>query len=166
MSDRVPDGMKDEQWTNHGDVNPIPHGGCFLRWENGQWQIVRTRNGSELPDEVCPDDESWVEELWAEPQDVFKNGDYTQGFSEEMMTEFDKFSRIPFDPEAINDPIEGHTTAEAMEYRDKHGDLKWILGSLAVYHEFGRSRFDRTVSNDEYWNELEDMFGITEESNE
>jgi hypothetical protein len=59
-----------ETWANYWDVNPIEHGGEFIKWTGDMWKIVEV-----TPPSAWPEDAYIVSVIWAEPMDVWEDPD-------------------------------------------------------------------------------------------
>jgi hypothetical protein len=92
LEERYEDGMPDvapvdheafephEDWGNYWDVNPVDHGGTFIRWDDHHWKIVEV-----WPPSVWPEDEYIVEQIHVHPDDVWQDpDDPATDFTEDM----------------------------------------------------------------------------------
>lgn len=59
-----------ESWVNYWDVNPVVHGGKFVRWTGGTWKMVEV-----TPPSAWPEDAHIVQRYLLEPQDVWADPD-------------------------------------------------------------------------------------------
>lgn len=86
-----------DTWINYGDVNPVVHGGAWVKWDGSMWQVVTNRNLREDgPEGMIRDGEyQMVETHWFEPQDVWIDGESDKGFSETFKQSIRGRSRKP-----------------------------------------------------------------------
>jgi hypothetical protein len=131
-----------DEWVNYGDVNPIRHGGMFIRWDNGHWEIVETRHGYDYPDEYPNDDQVEVTYYYLDEYDVFEGGDPDNGPSDYLKHEINALSNVSGYENALVD--------YDIEYF-LHGYTHWAHGDRQT-----------VIDESEYWTHLEDKFGITE----
>lgn len=127
-----------DEWVNFGDANPELHGGLFLRWDRDMWQLVETRHPGDLPEGF---DGQYVSEYYIEPEDVWVNGNPSEGFTEEMVSEFETLT--------------SHQQPETT----------WDMDNIAISiaHHFPHYMHGRTSEMDEdadYWEYLADHYDI------
>jgi hypothetical protein len=125
-----------DEWVNYGDVNPLYHGGMFIRWENGMWHIIETRHGMDLPNGYCSDSEVAIWHHYAEPMDLFQGGDPDNGPTDYLKNEIESLSRVSGYENALVD-----------------FEIEYFL------HGFGqrtRQSKEKIVSENNYWNTLSD----------
>jgi len=87
------------EWINYGDVNPEPHGGAWVKWDDRaeMWHVVTNHNLRTMgPEGMIRDGEhQLVEEYWIEPHDVWIDGDPDEGFADDFRRSFSSRSRMP-----------------------------------------------------------------------
>ena len=128
------------EWINYGDVDPVVHGGAWIRRDGGMWQVVANYNLRENgPEGMIRDGEhQMVQTYWFEPQDVWIDGDPDKGFSETFKKSIRGRSREP----------------------DHTRDMRYIAQEIALGfpHQFGGN--PRDSYTDDLESHLSDRFGI------
>jgi hypothetical protein len=67
--------------VNYGDVNPVDHGGMWVRWNDGLWELRETVPPGVLPRDMTTH-EHLVESGYVEPCEVWVGGDPDEGPTE------------------------------------------------------------------------------------
>lgn len=148
-NDSEPFYTEPEGWVNYGDVNPLPHGGIFTRWEGNMWHIVETTHGQDVPDGVCDDDHVIVTQQWVEPEEVWVDGKPENGFTDTFRGQISGRHRY-------------HDGVEEVPDLDENWNL--ILSEIAHFGAHYRSTHRHTtIPAADYWETLEDKHDITPE---
>lgn len=72
-----------DTWVNFWDVNPVEHGGKFIKWDadSEMWEVIEV-----TPPSAWPEDEHILERHWFEPADVWVDPDNPlTGFTSAML---------------------------------------------------------------------------------
>lgn len=147
---------KPTDWVNFGDINPEPHGGIFVKWTNDHWEVVETHH----PDTFETDGYMFMH-YYVYPDEIFQEGEVENGFTEQFKNELESVHNTPFD------------VSQLGEENDLETDMKWVimkqmnfLQSSIAHFATNYVRAENEIIKGNYWEILEERFGITEESNE
>lgn len=141
-----------ETWENYGDANPDRHGGVWVRWDGGEWEVIETRPLADMdPDRDVDDPGQFVRFLDVQPQDIFVDGDPSKGYTDDAQYVVDTLSGANEIPEGL-----------AVD-----GRVGWFVAAFATSGRHGSHghRERELESWDDYWQMLE-SFGVDPDAEE
>jgi hypothetical protein len=126
----------DRNWVNYWDMNPVEHGGKFVRWDGEMWECVEV-----TPPSAWREDAYIIEKSYFEPADVWTDPD-------DPMTDFTD------DMKSILESLgETHLLPNVPPFLE---DVTCYVADLTHYHHGRGSETFEIPEGDvtAYWNEV------------
>lgn len=143
MNMRKPE--KTNEWNNYGDMNPEDHGGRFIKWTGGSWELIETSRSEDIAGEDFAEEngEHMIEHIYIYPDEVFIDGNPENGFTDTMHSIFDSLG------------MDRNLTPENPEIMD---NLQYYLADFNYY--IGGNHYD--FKDGDYWDIVE-SYGVNPE---
>lgn len=109
-------------WVNYGDVNPLRHGGMWVKWTGDHWEVIRTTPPEDLPEDMA-EGEHYVQLGWVDPVEVWLHGDPENGPTSQAERFIDRSGRY-----------------DCMAGLLVDGSVSWLIPEFIHYR--GTDRYD------------------------
>lgn len=137
-----------ENWVNYGDLSPIQHGGCFVRWDSpqGRWNVVYTEHSDMFPEDIIPENHVVIHHMYVYDDDVFRNGNPQKGPTEWFLDEIDSLTNV-----------------NGYEHALMDFEIEYFVAGIAM-NRLSKEYFQpKTIPESEYWDYLGEQYGIESE---